>query len=478
MIPSSFWHFLVICQVSLFSAMVSEAAAPAPLATYSESYNELVSDGGKVWACRYEDLAVARLVIDGGVTVHQAEFALPARTLRVAVAPDGVFYAVAYGIGQSGLNRSIHLWERGADGNWTELGEIRGADPYVRTWGAGLLFFGRSVIINLSVEWNLLGPGSVVVSGSPAVPALASLDRDTRLVSFGPGGMMSIQGDGPLYGVRGTISIGELVRSDDGQTWSSLKVPAQPLNDVAFRVSMGGGPFPSHTSGNQLFFWDSDFVAGSAVISVMTDGGGRVRYKIPFAESGYAKATNSTPPGQRFNSPEMIGMFFARSGRCFSGLFKQTSQEGGADRNVLVCSDDYLQSFDFCDYPTQGVVSALANGNAWYFLRRSGVETKLDCMVIPAVEISIVTRPRLNLTSRHETIASGVVWTNFVTGVTTVEAVVRQVIDLSVEPTSNAFTQLETSTNLENWTAVGLPVPTGKTATFVINPDEPRRFYR
>ncbi len=124
------------------------------------------------------------------------------------------------------------------------------------------------------------------------------------------------------------------------------------------------------------------------------------------------------------------------------------------------------------------MVSALANGNAWYFLRRSGVEMKLDGMVIPAAEISILTRPRLNLTSRHDRIVSGAVWTNVVTGVTTVEAVERQVIDLSVEPASNAFTQLETSTNLESWTAVGLPVPTGKTAMFVINPDESRRFYR
>ncbi|CAM2884519.1 hypothetical protein [Rariglobus hedericola] len=468
-------RFFTVCLFVLFGALNSTASTPTQVASYTENYTELLSNGGQIWACRYGDLAFARRVVNGDAPVTNTEFALPARTLRLAVSSDGVFYAVATGT-ESDTNPSIYLWEKTLSGSWTNIGQIRTIDSSSKVSSTEIVFVNRSVLVNLGVQWSLFGGGTAIIMGQPSDPALIRFDRDARSFSLGPTEFKSLVGSGPLYGLKTRTSVfstDTLLRSEDGISWTEFVVPAQPMNNLDLLVGLGA-TFPQQTSDNRLFFWD----LLTSSISFMHEEGERVRYDIPFSANGYGMADATTPTGSRYNTPRLDRMVFTWDGESSVGFFQQTSTEGGATRHFIVCSDDYLQTFSFYSYSDDGYISSANTPTSFYFLRRTGSGTVLHRVVLPATRIITGLRPPLTASSRTASFFTGFQGRDPVSGQWGPISLQRNVIDLLIQPVDGSFSQVQTSLDLEHWTPIGLPQPAGKTVSFIVNPEEPRRFYR
>ncbi|MFH1497139.1 MAG: hypothetical protein ABII82_04865 [Verrucomicrobiota bacterium] len=477
-------HLLSVCLATLLCVASARAGLIESQVSFTASYDELLAGGGRVWACRYDPTPASRLVGEAGALVDEAEVALPARTLRAAVSPDGVFYAVTTGT-ETNINPSAHLWEKPPGGAWTNVGQIRSTSYSRRVSSAEFGFVERLVVVNLQTQHSSFGgggTGTVIVTdpvGGSTNPALALFDRDARSLSFGPAGFATIRGAGPLYGLKseivfGYFSMDRLVASTDGLNWSKVNVPTQPMNDVVTLLAVGD-QFPLGINGERLFFGD---ILSSTSLAVVNAGNRPMKYRLPFQENGHGPADATTPPGQRYNTAQLNGMATLHAGEVFFGFYRQTSQEGGADRQLMVCSTDYLQTFEFHVYSDNGYIDAVTDGEACHVLRATGTGTTLLRLTPDGPRVPVGQRPRLRAAGRTQAFPTGLARIDPNTGEPVPSTLDRRVIDLEVMSEDGVFFVLETSTDLENWTPIGLPFPAGQTATFVLPPEEPRRFFR
>lgn len=467
-----------VCLATAFCLIDAQGALVREQVDYAANYDALTAGNGQVWACRYGQTPVTRLLFASGAFVDEAEIALPERTLAAEISPDGVFYAVTIGT-ETGVNPSVSLQEKARGEAWTTVGQIRAVDYNAKVSSAQLVFVNRRLMVNLNTSWSFYGGGTVIVTDGPPDPALVIFDRDTRNLSFGPTGFSIINGTGPLYGLRKEpgpfyIPMDKLATSTDGLNWSELNVPVQPMNDVTSLLQVGA-QFPIHVEGERLFFRE---ILSSSGIGVVNAGGRQMNYRVPFGENGLGAADTTTPAGQRYNFPVLDDALFLHGGEVFFGLYRQTSQEGGADRHLVAFSGDYLRNFDFHVYSDVGYIDGVTEHDACYVLRATAGGTALLRLTSDSPRVTVGQRAKLGASTRTQIFYTSLMIYDPVTGEPAAGTTERQVLDVEVAPDDGAFTVLETSTDLVNWTPVGLPFPSGQTATFVLQPGEPRRFFR
>ena len=458
----------------------ARAGAPVLLQQFDAAYSELVSDGTRVWACRYASngptRGASRLVANGDKVSIGAEKPLPARVLRMTAAPDGTLYAIAQGT-EPDVNPSIHLWRRPLDAGWGEVAVLRGVDYTTAVTSADFGFINGKLVVDFRVTWSFHFSGLILVNGPPDEPLLVIYDTLSGAVTKGPFGARGLRGNGPLFCFTSTSSyifapLNHLQRSDDGLSWERVPLPYPSLNKPAGPF-LFGDDLPTCTLGECLFFREP----GSTDVGVMTGAGIKLLYPIPFGENGYGLPTSDTPAELRFNSLGCEDLIVGNGGESFLGFYSRSSQTGGPNDYLVVSSDDYLQTFHFFDFQQESHVSAAVGANAFYFLRATDTGTALYRVKFPSSRVTVVGQATLAIGSRVQTFSLGYTTTDS-NGNVIPKTEDHEVIDLTIRHSGETFYKIEISTDLKTWIPLGLPAPTTKPMTLLVQPGVPARFFR
>ena len=450
--------------VLLTGLQMQAQPAPVRLGGMDGVFDELVSDGTRLWAWRHyrsdADGAVLRRFVTAATDENgdavTTDALLPTRSLRVIAAEDGTLYAVVKG--PETPSPSVALWRCAPDGVWEDWVSLRAPHPH-RFLDAEMVFRGGSLVVALAVE-SAWGDSGFSIPDEP----LRVIDLATGTVALGPAAIVGLVGGEAtvygnlMYGFEGGYGY-RPVRSTDGLVWiETAPLPLFPINDIEPSFEL---VIPEWRVGER---WLT--LVGNGMIDVKDIGGESVRYPLPLPPG---VETHNSFPGAAYSGA------MVRDGESFFGWCWTSAPWPSVeppDRHWLIVSNDFLFTFeDLREVAGPPPFALRTVGEAFYYLRAEAGQSVLYRMDPPTSRQTVLGELAAPLVLRPGTRT----FADFDGSMAE-----RSVLDLTIpaEAGAGAFYQVRTSTDLETWVPLGLPSPVGVERPYLFPFGPPRRFFR
>jgi hypothetical protein len=434
---------LGVIAFGMLAGGTGRAAAPELVATVGHGFSQLVIDGTRIWAAQLGVVGRVRLVVENGEAVAADEIVLPAETVRIAAAPDGILYAVTVEHKAS----VARVWEKAGEAAWREVTSVAW-EPMHLVRGVSMIWIDGRLVISVARDASIFAdPGdefgeAFLLLVDPATEASQRVDQDVR--GF-------VRDGGVLYATRHTKMPGgllvEAVKSlDRGETWTALPAAGQPVNSPTPPLVLGG---PATAEEGRLFWYDGL----SHAVLFTREGGVPVAYALPEDSRG-----------------AFYGMRVARGGESWVAVFEQPSEWPGMPSRVwALTSSRFLRDIESHEINHFSLSDAVVGPDGFYLLHNSPAGGSVLLRVpLPETRLPVLATPQLSASAGVRTFVDPI----------TRNPSERAVIEITIPGGGNVFHQLETSSDLETWQPLGLPVPAGAVEAVVSEPSVSRRFFR